>query len=782
MLLSIMLFETTRDEAETISQEILDKLKTAGAKVINHQVTSKDKIILQTLNQQLDVIIQHLSNHHRVHWIEETIIEKKTLNSDVKWQVQTQKPNFTIFHDVGLDGTNQIVSFGDSGLDVNSCFFIDSDSNIPEVTPLGPPLSPEKILKHRKIAGYYRYTRDDDDDLFGHGTHIAGSISGNFQNTSDVLSKYNGIAYNSRIAAADYGCSRPGGCSCYDNSTNCVCYFYPNQTCPYSTYVLYPPFNYETDLLPWPYSVGARIYVFTMGVHTMSGYNKNAMEVDSFVYDNPDFLVLTAAGNEGNFGLKTLYDGPQQSKNTITVGASSSSLQSWMNVSKFMDLEYNTLQMFTELQNICKNHGNVGNACTMADRMRNATDCCFDNCTISQVIKQYGGADVDPGQQCCPECANLMVQNNPELYSIQNLSPMSSTGSCADGRTKPDVVAPGHYVVSAASLWYSPDCNVPSNNSQVRVMSGTSMATAVAAGAATIIRQYFVDGFYPSGVRKGIMSQFNSPSASLIKAVMIASASPLQGFANGPNYADKKILLKDLPMNQQKLYNGFGLINLINVLYLSGSKNNLWISDLLFVNTGDQYSVSIPSWNAPKDGTPMSVTLVWTDPPASPSSAFALVNDLDLVVVYNNITRFGNSAQPSDVRDGINNVEKVVLPSIDLTNVMIYVRGFNVAKPKNRYGQDFSLVVAGGSFSVVGGIIPGVVEKEVPDRRNVLFIVVIVLASLLGAAYLLLVVLIAFLVLVACKSKKKRKSEYELTEKLNDDTTYISTETYNEKY
>ena len=32
-------------------------------------------------------------------------------------------------------------------------------------------------------------------------------------------------------------------------------------------------------------------------------------------------------------------------------------------------------------------------------------------------------------------------------------------------------------------------------------IAGTSMATPVAVGAAALIRQYFTDGFYPTGVR-----------------------------------------------------------------------------------------------------------------------------------------------------------------------------------------------------------------------------------------------------------------------------------------
>jgi hypothetical protein len=50
------------------------------------------------------------------------------------------------------------------------------------------------------------------------------------------------------------------------------------------------------------------------------------------------------------------------------------------------------------------------------------------------------------------------------------------------------------------------------------------MATALAAGGAALTRQYYTDGFYPTGISNPSNSII--PSAALLKATMIASAIP----------------------------------------------------------------------------------------------------------------------------------------------------------------------------------------------------------------------------------------------------------------
>ena len=61
--------------------------------------------------------------------------------------------------------------------------------------------------------------------------------------------------------------------------------------------------------------------------------------------------------------------------------------------------------------------------------------------------------------------------------------------------------------------------NPSSNNCNLGIDRGTSMATPIAAGAAILVRQYFTDGWYPGGAANA--SAAYQPSAALLKAVLL---------------------------------------------------------------------------------------------------------------------------------------------------------------------------------------------------------------------------------------------------------------------
>ena len=50
---------------------------------------------------------------------------------------------------------------------------------------------------------------------------------------------------------------------------------------------------------------------------------------------------------------------------------------------------------------------------------------------------------------------------------------------------------------------------------------GTSMATPIAAGTLALIRQYFVEGWYPSGASQA--ADAHLPSGPLLKAVLLGT-------------------------------------------------------------------------------------------------------------------------------------------------------------------------------------------------------------------------------------------------------------------
>src|SRR5438445_4249873 len=94
----------------------------------------------------------------------------------------------------------------------------------------------------------------------------------------------------------------------------------------------------------------------------------------------------------------------------------------------------------------------------------------------------------------------------------------SSRGPCADGRIKPDVVAPGSWIASAASSAAPDEAAIAwtAIDNYYVFMGGTSMAGPYAAGAAAVVVQ-----FYKSAHTNAV------PSPALVQAAVINSADEL---------------------------------------------------------------------------------------------------------------------------------------------------------------------------------------------------------------------------------------------------------------
>ena len=104
-----------------------------------------------------------------------------------------------------------------------------------------------------------------------------------------------------------------------------------------------------------------------------------------------------------------------------------------------------------------------------------------------------------------------------------NLEPLlARRGPTHDGRIKPDVCGPGSQVMSAGN---SVSLDPNTENCSAVYKDGTSSANAIVAGAAVLIRQYFMKGYYPNGVKKAF-DRF-PPPAALLKAILINSGQAL---------------------------------------------------------------------------------------------------------------------------------------------------------------------------------------------------------------------------------------------------------------
>jgi len=237
---------------------------------------------------------------------------------------------------------------------------------------------------------------------------------------------------------------------------------------------------------------------------------------------------------------------------------------------------------------------------------------------------------------------------------VSAMASFSSRGPTADGRVKPDIVAPGTWIVSTRSSlsndkhFWAPH----ESNSKYGYMGGTSMATPLTAGATAQVRQYYVD---KAGVQ---------PRAALLKATLI----------NGAAAMNSSLTWKDM---------GWGRVNVNTSLFARPFK---FVNEEKALQTGEAqtYSYTI------KNGQPLKVTLAWTDYPASPSAEKTLVNDLDLLVKGPDGETLGNHML-AKTADRINNVENVIIAAPKDGTYTVTVKGQNVPQGPQR----FALVVSG---------------------------------------------------------------------------------------
>jgi hypothetical protein len=456
--------------------------------------------------------------------------------------------------DPGLEGEGQVVAVADSGFD---------KGNITDVHP---------AFQDRVIKIYPLGRPDSGDDPLGHGTHVAGSVLGNYK--SDELGQtVAGMAPKARLIVQ----------SLLDDHL---------QLSGFKTDL--------HDLFRPPYEDGARIHTNSWGSEPGDcRYDSQAHDVDDFIWNHRDLVVCFAAGNLAqDFGTGRIFESslvpPGTAKNCITVGAT-------------------------------ENHRPDFNR------------------TYVQIFSNF---------RASPIVSDKMANN------IEGMAAFSGRGPTMDKRIKPDVVAPGTFILSALSRAAPfPNAWALSPDKMLIYDGGTSMSTPLVAGAAAILREFLIK-------RKDIPS----PSAALVKALLINGAVAIDGqytpteAGPGPNFAA-----------------GFGRVNTGTITDPTMEPARLILQDEgKTLDSGDEEETLL---TIPEGISQLKVTLVWTDPAGE-----KLQNDLDLIVRHaNGEERHGNMDPASTDFDRINNVEQVLWEDVRPGSVSVIVRAFHITSLLQSY-------------------------------------------------------------------------------------------------
>lgn len=289
--------------------------------------------------------------------------------------------------------------------------------------------------------------------------------------------------------------------------------------------------------------------------------------------------------------------------------------------------------------------------------------------------------------------------SDSEADNAMDLASFSSRGPSNDGRTRPDLVAPGTHVSGgvfqasrvnptegatgeAASCFDASGISGgPSGNDFFPVTSpqqewfsassGTSHSCPAVAGACALLRQYFTN------------HSLDLPSPAMTKAFLMNSARYLTGTGAGGT----------LPSNSQ----GMGLLDLGRAF--DGVARILKDQTERFTASGQTRTVI---GTIPDASRPFRVTLAWTDAPGS-TIGDAWVNNLDLTVTVGGTTYKGNVfsgaySTTGGAADARNNVESVFLPAGATGTFQVTITAFNIAGdgvPNNEdvVDQDYALVV-----------------------------------------------------------------------------------------
>ena len=548
-------------------------------------------------------------------------------NSPAANEIGTNIIGAAAAHARGYDGSTQIVGVADTGL----------GGGTTSTAHIDIPTSRVVAVNSWRGVDDSCWTITDDGAIdvdSGHGTHVSTSVLGD----GNAAGLGRGTAPAARLVfqATENWATMKGLCAIYYTS---------------GYYLTGLPTDLNT-LFQQAYDQGARIHSNSWGSAAAGDYTANSAHADNFVWVHPDMLITFSAGNDGvDANADGVIDNdsmgaPATAKNVLTVGASE--------------------------------NDRAGN--WQCDPSLTYTTCAAQG--GQNVIATYGTswpADYPANP----------IKDDPGAGNAQQMAAFSSRGPTDDGRYKPDVVAPGTWILSGYSDLYQQGYDATANpknsawqydgwgfpyDSQYKYMGGTSMSNPLTAGGAAVVRDYY-------NKAKGI----TNPSAALVKATIINSAVDLLDENNdGLNDNDFPI-----PNNIE----GWGRVN------LDGATDGTiaYYEPTTGLGTG-----VTNTFNVTTTGGPLKVTVVWSDYPSTDTATINLVNDLDLTVVNGATTYRGNVfaggwSATGGTADRRNNVENVYVQSPVAGTYTVSVSGFNVPNGPQKY----ALVVDGGTITPV---------------------------------------------------------------------------------
>ncbi|KAF2843017.1 peptidase S8 and S53 [Patellaria atrata CBS 101060] len=368
------------------SCEIRSELATAAR-------ADPDDITLTSKKAQLSVQEQYLDDIAAIDGVcfIKAVHAKKLRNNIARGILNAD----VIINDTPYKGEGQVVCVGDTGFDTG-----DTENPHPAFTG-----------RVKKLYALGRPNKSDDPD--GHGTHVCGSVLG------DGISKTMGVSPEFKIEApASKATLVVQSLLDRNNGLGGI----PNDL---------------EDLFRTPYEKdGARIHTNSWGSggNSQLPYDGSSIDIDKFVYEHPDMVILFAAGNDGkdadNNGIidRAQIGSEAASKNCITVGATEN-----------------------------------------------------DRPDIATTYGQFGYS------------AQPLFSDKISTSS-EGMAAFSSRGPTKEKRIKPDVVAPGTGILSTRSRRTgeaSPIYGV-SKDKEWMFLAGTSMATPLVAGCCAVIRETLV--------------------------------------------------------------------------------------------------------------------------------------------------------------------------------------------------------------------------------------------------------------------------------------------------